>query len=473
MKGRLLTSILAMLSLTGLHAQSQPSVPRMVVGLAIDRLRTDYVEAFASLYGERGFKRLWKEGKVYANAEHTFADADRSSAIAAIYTGSPPALNGIIANQRLDINTLRAISCVDDPGYLGYYTNENSSPGQLLTSTVGDELKSATLGRAQVFAIAPWRDAAILGAGHAGDAALWINESTGKWAGTTYYKEFPWWANQYNDRSTARPRRPAGSPLVNDEVNALVEYLLKNTTIGEDDIPDFLSVTYAADSLQETYVGLDNSIANLIDMIDRKVGLRNVVLMVTSTGYTPAEEADRERFRIPGGEFHINRCAALLNMYLMATYGEGHYVEGYYGLRIFLNHKLIENKQLDLSEVQAKAAEFLVQFSGVDEVYTANRLLLGAWSPEGQKKRNAFHRKRSGDLVIGVLPGWSIVNENTSESPVVRYGQAPAPLFFFGSTIKPEIIRTPVGTDHIAPTLTHILRIRAPNGCSAAPLDLN
>lgn len=522
MKGRLLTSILTVLTLTGMQAQSMSPTPKVVVGLTIDQLRTDYIEAFSSLYGEKGFKRLWKEGKVYLNAEYTFSGPDRASAIAALYSGTTPSFNGIISNYRLDISTLRTISCVDDSNFMGYYTNENTSPSQLLTSTIGDELKIATLGRGLVYAVAPFRDAAILGAGHSGDAAFWLNDMTGKWAGTTYYTEFPWWANQYNDQKAVdtriesliwTPLHPDGSyknitierfcetfrhrfadakqykfkrlinsPFVNEEVNMLVDELLKNTPIGEDDIPDFLSVTYYAGTynnlgiqegsveIQDTYARLDKSIANLLDMLQKKVGLQNVVFCITSTGYTSPEGADLGRFRIPGGEFYLNRCAALLNMYLMATYGEGHYVEGYYDRQIYLNHKLIEDKQLSLTEVQTKAAEFLIQFSGVDEVFSANRLLLGAWSPDIQKKRNAFNRSRSGDLAISVLPGWTVVNENTQENPVVRYVHAPMPLIFLGSSIKPEIIHTPVTTDHIAPTLALFMRIRAPNACTTTPL---
>lgn len=524
MKGHILTSILTALTLTGLQAQSLPSTHKMVVGLTIDQLRTDYMEAFSSLYGEKGFKRLWKEGKVYLNAEYTFSGPDRSSAIAALYTGTTPSLNGIISNYRLDISTLRTISCVDDSGFMGYYTNDNSSPSQLLASTIADELKVATLGRGQVYAIAPFRDAAILGAGHSGDGAFWINDMTGKWAGTTYYSEFPWWANQYNDRNAAdarietmiwtplhpgasyknltverfddtfkhkfaeakqqRFKRLINSPFVNDEVNLMVDELLKNTTVGEDDIPDFLSVTFYAGhynqldlqegslEIQDTYARLDKSIADLLELVGKKVGLQNVIFFVTSTGYTDSEGADPGRFRVPGGEFYLNRCAALLNMYLMATYGEGHYVEGYYDRQIYLNRKLIEDKQLSLTEIQTKAAEFLIQFSGVAEVFSANRLLLGAWSPDIQKKKNAFNRHRSGDLIIGVLPGWTIVNENQQKNPVVRYTHPPMPLIFLGSSIKPEIIHEPVTVDHVAPTLAHFMRIRAPNACSVSKLEI-
>ena len=68
MKERILTSLIAAIVLTGLQAQTASPVPRLVVGLTIDQLRSDYIEAFSALYGEKGFKRLMKEGRVYCNA---------------------------------------------------------------------------------------------------------------------------------------------------------------------------------------------------------------------------------------------------------------------------------------------------------------------------------------------------------------------------------------------------------------------
>ena len=45
MKGRILTSLLTVIALTGLQAQNIPAVPRLVVGLTIDQLRTDWFQA--------------------------------------------------------------------------------------------------------------------------------------------------------------------------------------------------------------------------------------------------------------------------------------------------------------------------------------------------------------------------------------------------------------------------------------------
>lgn len=520
MKG-IITSILAVLTFTGLQAQPLPATPKLVVGLTIDQLRTDYLEAFSTLYGDKGFKRLWKEGRVFRNAKYTFKGVDRASAIASIYTGTTPSMNGIIGERRMDVSVLRPIDCVEDPAFMGNFTNENSSASQLLTSTIADELKIATRNAALVYAVAPFRDAAILAAGHAGSGAFWLNEQTGKWCGTTYYNEFPWWASQYNDRQSVdfriagltwtpshskekytflpewkdmefkykfedekvnKYRRLITSPFINDEVNAFASELLEKSTIGQDEIPDMLSLTYYAGNyahksiqecameMQDTYVRLDKSIAALLEMIEKKVSLQNVLFFITSTGYADSEDADSGVYRIPGGEFHLNRCAALLNMYLMATYGQGQYVEAHYGQQIYLNHKLIEEKQLDLADIQNKSANFLIQFSGVNEVYSANRILLGAWNPEISMIRNGFHRKRSGDLFIDVLPGWTIVNEAPLKNKVIREAAIPAPLVFLGGSVKPALIDTPVNMEHIAPTLANFLRIRAPNACNASAI---
>ena len=107
----------------------------------------------------------------------------------------------------------------------------------------------------------------------------------------------------------------------------------------------------------------------------------NTLFFITSTGYADTDPVDPPQYKIPGGEFHIERCSALLNLYLAAIYGEGQWVEAHFEQQIYLNHKLIEQKQLNMSEMLNRAAEFLVQFSGVKDVYSSQRLQLGAWTP--------------------------------------------------------------------------------------------
>ena len=137
MKERILTSLIAAFVLAGLQAQAQTSTtPRLVVGLTIDQFRADYMEAFSALYGERGFKKLLKEGRIYYNAEYDFINVDRSSAVASIYTGATPYYNGIVGNNWMDRSSLRIIKAVDDSAFMGIYTSESTSPARLTVSTL-------------------------------------------------------------------------------------------------------------------------------------------------------------------------------------------------------------------------------------------------------------------------------------------------------------------------------------------------
>jgi hypothetical protein len=223
--------------------------------------------------------------------------------------------------------------------------------------------------------------------------------------------------------------------------------------------------------LQDTYVRLDIELANLIKMLDEKVGMDNCLLVLTSTGYADTEVKDLSKYRIPTGTFSITRASALLNMYLMAIYGTGQYVETEFGSQLFLNQKLIEDKQLNMGDVLTRCEAFLIQMSGVKDVYTSQRLALSSGMPGISRLRNSFNQMRSGDIFIEVAPGWKVLNEETYEQAQVRASYINFPICFLGSYVKAEVINTPVTVDCIAPTLARFMRIRAPNACSVAPLS--
>ena len=145
--------MLAALAGTELQAQTLQSAPRLVVNIAIDQLRTDYIEHFSPLYGEEGFRKLLQNGCVYEAANYPFSPVDRASAIATIATGATPHYNNIVGTKWLDRNTLRPVFCTDDETY-------NVSPQKIATTTVSDELKIFTKGAALVYSTAMEKDAA-------------------------------------------------------------------------------------------------------------------------------------------------------------------------------------------------------------------------------------------------------------------------------------------------------------------------
>ena len=101
-------------AITSVEVQAFQYVPRLIVNITIDQLRTDYMEAFYGFYAERGFKRLMKDGRYYDHVSYPFKPVDRSSATATLATGASPFYNGIVGNSWLNRETLQPILSTDD-----------------------------------------------------------------------------------------------------------------------------------------------------------------------------------------------------------------------------------------------------------------------------------------------------------------------------------------------------------------------
>ena len=485
--------------------------PRLVVAITIDQLRTDYLEAFSPLYGTQGFKRLLSQGVVFSNASYPFQPIDRASAVTTVMTGVTPYYHSVVGERWLDQSTLRPVYC----------TGDKNTPDNIITSTLGDELKVSTQGAATVYAVAPFCDAAILNAGHAADGAFWIDDQSGRWVSSNYYfNEMPEWLLTFNSLNAPsetvakdiwepvielsgtfnyyqhvgnqtpfkhkfsgqrRFREFKASGMVNASVTSMALQCLTSTLMGFDRVTDLLSVTYYAGNydhkamtdcqmeLQDTYVRLDREIARLLQTIEQRIGAEHVLFVVTSTGYSDVESADYEKYRVPTGTFYINRTANLLNMYYGALWGQGRWVETCFRNQIYLNHKMLESKRVSLADATQRAQEFLSQISGVRNVYTSQQLIAST-SEHTLKVRSGFNPERSGDILIEVAPGWHLQNEDNQDHLLSRASFTQFPIIIMGSGIKAARISDHVTVDRIAPTIAKSIRIRAPNACSAEPL---
>lgn len=503
-----------------LFSLSLSAQPKIVVGIMVDQLRSDYVEKYFSLYGENGFRRLWTEGMVYTNGTFDFVLPERASATASVHTGANPSYHGIIGNRFLDRKTLRVKACVDDASFRGLNTSELTSPAPLLVTTIADELKIATNGHAQVCSVAPERDMAVLAGGHAADAVLWMNDDDGQWCSSSFYaKNLPSWLETYNRRSGTsydfrklkwtpfyspgvylysvydgapdafvhtfsekNIRRYKTSALVNDEVSALARNFLLNGLFGHDNTTDMLCLgfyagnydhqaeIYSSLELQDIYCRLDRNIADVISAVEEKVGKDNMLVFLTSTGYNDVQQPSVGNYSLPTGEVRMERCTVLLNTYLGALYGPGTYAEASFLNQIYLNHKLIEDKQLKIKDVQERCIEFLGQMSGVKRVFASIELMGGQGS---DAVRNTFHAERSGDLILEVAPGWAVVDERWNEKRWMSRAQVPMPVVFYGLDIEPDKSDVPLPYDAIAPTVTSLMKVKSPNACAVGPLQMS
>lgn len=524
-------------SLISFYCTSAQQKPKLVVGIIVDQMRQEYLYRFSDKFGDDGFKRLINEGYMFKNAHFNYVPTYTGPGHTSVYTGSTPAIHGIIANDWYAKSIKKHIYCAFDSTEFTVGSSSNRgmmSPRNMLTTTITDELKLATQRRAKTIGISIKDRGAVFPAGHLGEA-YWYDTETGNFITSTYYKEaLPGWLNEFNDRQLAKkylsgkwepvndisayiesgtddnayegnfygegvalgkgyklnkkdfgqiPPTPFGNDLLKDMALATVQ----GEELGQGTETDFLAISFSSTDyvghrfgpnsveVEDTYIRLDKNIADILDALDQQVGEGNYMVFLTAdhaVSDVPQYFMDN---KIPSGYFVHDLKKELTDM-LTEKYGEAEWVENVSNMQVFLNHKAIRQKEVDLHDIQEQVAHYLMRLEGMKEVYPAYVIHNMDYSTGGIKGLliRGYNQKRSGDVLYALEPNWlhagkSEGNTGTTHGSSYNY-DTHVPMLFYGGGIKhgSSVQYHPI-TD-IAPTVAMILEIMLPNGATGQPV---
>lgn len=199
-------ALLAFLLLACTESQAQDR-PKLVIGIVVDQMRMDYLHQYESLYGKQGFKKLQAEGSAFYDCKFDYFPTYTAPGHTAVYTGAPPSISGIVANNWYERSEQQSVYCASDEGQVtlgGTPKAGQFSPHRLLCTTLGDELKIATRGHGRVISVALKDRSAILPAGHTADAAYWFDDRTGNFVTNQFYMQvLPQWVTRFNEEERA------------------------------------------------------------------------------------------------------------------------------------------------------------------------------------------------------------------------------------------------------------------------------
>jgi hypothetical protein len=181
-----------------------PEKPKLIVGLVIEQMRYDYIYKYLDKFGDGGFKRLLNEGLACKNANYNYLFTQTSVGLATIATGTNPSYHGIVAEEWYNRIKNKIVDCVDDEKEKtvgGSYEGGKYSPRQLLTTTIGDEIKLASFMKSKVIGISMRPNASILSTGQLANAAYWLDDASGSWVTSSFYtQELPAWVKDFNGK---------------------------------------------------------------------------------------------------------------------------------------------------------------------------------------------------------------------------------------------------------------------------------
>ncbi|GHM98784.1 alkaline phosphatase family protein [Cytophagales bacterium WSM2-2] len=195
-------------------------------------MRQEYLYRFENKFGDKGFKRLIGNGFMLTNAHYNYVPTFTGPGHSSIYTGTTPAIHGIIGNEWWDKNLKKSVSCVDDDNQkpVGNDIGGGLSPWRLLSTTITDELKLASQKKSKVIGISMKARSSAFPAGHFADAAYWYNSRNGEFVSSTFYlNAMPSWVEKFNTLKLA-------DRYLNTEWNTVYP-IEQYTESGPDDSP--------------------------------------------------------------------------------------------------------------------------------------------------------------------------------------------------------------------------------------------
>lgn len=506
---RLLLSSLVALMAIQMQAEAQ-KLPRLVVCITVDQLRTDYLRALEPMMTEGGIKRILHSGKVYESIDAPLYQPNAASITASLFTGVYPNEHGFEANEIYHRTKGKAEPILWDEAYLGNYTRDNFSPRSLLVGTLGDRLKEASGGQALVYSVAPTAEQAIASAGLLADGAYWLDSRIASWATTNYYPQMlqnlerynrseegpnkrlqlgiQWkplqaystpaisysdWGRKFSHRYQAKDAKAyRESGLVNEEVTNLALQVLEGAGYAQRKAPGLLSLSYTAKPFGsgeldaedvDSYLRLDRELARLLQALDKQIGLQNCLLSLSGTGYTSYQHHRDSKSERLKRSVNVARLTALANMYLTALHGAGEWISYNKNGRLYLNHKLIESKKLSLEIIQKEVASFLSNAEGLGHAIPSTQLSQRA-DDLAQAIARSTHARYRADVYWVVSPGWQV--EDIQENPLLQPSTTAvsSPFILMGSGIQPSREPLPkLDIRDVVRIISSALRIRPPN----------
>lgn len=410
------------------------------------------------------------------------------------------------------------------------------SPKNLLTSTVTDELKLATDFQSKVIGISLKDRGAILPAGHFADAAYWMVDGNWV-SSSYYMKELPSYIQNFNQKDytgaylkqgwnslnkidtydhhikddnlyegtylkdekvkfpidfkniVAKKGRDVikATPFGNTITLKLAEEIIANEKLGNNPTKatDFLTVSlsstdyvghqFAINSakIEDTYLRLDKDLGEFFTFLDQKIGKGNYTVFLTAdhgAAHNPQFFLDE---RGNAGYFKVKEINNSLNELLKSEYGTDKLFYATSNYQVFLDHQLINQKNLDADKIKTSIINFLKNQEGILFAIDLEKVEQSTL-PEKIKSMiiNGYNYQRSGDIQLILNSQWYDGYGYTTGTTHGAWNpyDSHIPLVFMGWGIPHGETHEPTYMTDIAPTISALLHIQQPNGNIGNPI---
>ena len=529
--------VIAVFILSAASMAMAQTEPRLVVNIVISSMGADDLDRYADNFSSAGLRRIINGGQRFTNASYDYMQTTTPVSLATLSTGATPSIHGVVADRWFDYVGNKEVSLIEDrkEQSVNYSGGSGSySPRNLVAQTLSDALAQQHPD-SHIATIAVEPLSAIVMAGRSGEV-YWMETLQSSWTTSSYYsKELPKWIADYNyqdqneeyaikrwtsllpydnyhnsqvsvveelqSKTNKRIIHVQETPLAkgtmddiyyqmcytpagNSAMLAFAREVVVHNKMGGDAVPDMLNIVLDTPRLISNRFGpesveyedmlyrLDRDLESFLSFLSTQVAAPEQLLIVltsdhgTSPSYNSTEDV-RERF-------NVRQAEVITNAFIGSIYGNGDWILGCIDRAIYLNHNLIMDKGLSLEKIQNDVATFVMQLRGVSQAVTAESMR-GSYfgSGYGRKIQNGFYPRRSGDVVLNLMPEWIEEREQTRSmsGSMYRY-DTQVPLIIYGAGCKAQLRNDKIDMTSLAATQAEILGIMAPSAAEGEEITI-
>lgn len=413
---------------------------------------------------------------------------------------------------------------------------EGRSPVHAVGATFGDQLRLHTGFAGKVISVSLKDRAAVLMGGRTANGAYWMADSLfvsstyymsalPRWVeefnrsgavqafwGRTWDRSLPAAAYRLMDRDDAEyewgglglgrtfPRRITGddpsartvsyydalreSPFGLDLLADFALAAVDAEELGRDDVPDLLCVGFSStdyaghafgphsQEMLDMVVRADGVLERFLSALDSRVGLRNVLVVLTSDhGVAPIPEyLQRHAPSLGAARISPRHYRETCDRVLAGAYGrppgkESWIVRHGHGT-VYLDRPALQSRGVDPDAAARLLADSLVRWPGVAAAISVKDLVTtGTRTTLLEKLRRSWYPGRVGDVVFVLKPFMVLDDGSEGADHGSPYDyDAHVPLIFFGPGVRAGTYARDVSPVDLAPTLSALTGIEFPAG---------
>ncbi len=274
---------------------------------------------------------------------------------------------------------------------------------------------------------------------------------------------------------------PYGNAIVTD----FALEALKNEKLGSDEITDVLTVSYSSTDyighnfgvnsveVEDTYLRLDKELERLFSALDKQVGKGQYTVFLTADHGAVHVPQFLKDHKIPAYYVDNKTFKKGIKEFLESRFGVKGLLKNMSNQQLFLDYSLIATTdKISLSKVTKALKHYLTQQPNIQYVFTRTELEARNMTNNiGKLVQNGFHQRSSGDVAYVLTPATISYSKTGSTHGSPQVYDTHVPLLFYGSGIKKGKTFKKTKVTDIAPTISALLGIAAPNAATGNVLD--